>query len=152
MTRRQGSQRRSKPRKSSLKPPDCGLKRRGLNNNRIMPKKKLYTLLPEHKARFPEWRDRWIANALSTKPMDDEERRIVRDAVKGLYRAANLDPPPDNRIVFVPSPFVGAFAAGFAAWIWWMREHKRSAATLDVLQKKAHLNHVKQQPLAALHS
>jgi len=26
------------------------------------------------------------------------------------------------------------------------------AATLDLLQKKAHLNHVKQQPLAALHS
>ena len=38
---------------------------------------KIYTLLPEYRARFDEWRDRWIANALSAKPMDDEERQIM---------------------------------------------------------------------------
>jgi hypothetical protein len=92
-----------------------------------MARKRLYKLLPEHRARFPEWLDRWSANAMSTKAMDDEERRIVRDAVKGLYRAAELEPPPDERIVFVPSPFVGVFAAGFAAWMWWLREHPEQA-------------------------
>ena len=94
-----------------------------------MAQKKLYTLLPEHEARFPEWRDRWIANAMSTKAMDDEARQIMRTAIAGLYRAANLEPPPERRIVFVPSPFVGTFAAGFAAWIWWRREHGDSDAT-----------------------
>ena len=93
---------------------------------------KKYTLLPEHKARFAEWRDKWIANAMSTKPMDSDERATVRRAIIGMYRAAGLEPPPDHRIVFVPSPFVARFATGFASWIW----HKRSdaatyAATVD---------------------
>jgi hypothetical protein len=42
-----------------------------------------------------------------------------------MYESAGLEPPPSDRIVFVPSPFVARFAAGFASWIW----HKRSAAT-----------------------
>jgi hypothetical protein len=92
-------------------------------------KPKLYALLPEHQERFDEWRDRWIANALSTKPMDEEELQIMREAIVGLYRSAELEPPPEHRIVFAPSPFVATFAAGFASWIWWMREHGRSTAT-----------------------
>ena len=78
----------------------------------------LYSLTPEHEARFPEWRDRWIANAMSTTPMTDTDRHLCRDAVNGLYAAANL--PPPKHIVFVPSPFVLGFAGGFAAAIWHM--------------------------------
>lgn len=78
--------------------------------------KKKYELTPEHRARLPEWRDKWIANAMSTKPMDDEEREITRKAILGMYSAAKLDAP--KAIVFVPSPFVLRFAGGFAAW-WW---------------------------------
>lgn len=86
---------------------------------------KKYSLRPEHEARFAEWRDKWIANAMSTRAMDADERATVRAAIAGMYESAGLEPPPSDRIVFVPSPFVARFAAGFASWIW----HKRSAAT-----------------------
>ena len=92
-----------------------------------------YRLTDEHKSRLPEWRDRWIANAMSTKHVDAEERRICRDAVLRLYRAANLPPPPEHRIVFVPSPFVLAFGGGFAAAWWWLRRnaHPETAAAVE---------------------
>ena len=91
--------------------------------------KKLYSFNdhPEHKERLGEIRDKWIANAMSTKAMTDEDRAICRETVKRLYRAANLEPPPDHRIVFAPSPLSAQFAAGFAAWIW--AERKNEAAT-----------------------
>ena len=82
---------------------------------------KKYTLTEEHRAQLKPWADKWISNALSTKPMDDMERNEIRVAIEGLYRAANLVPPPPHRIVFVPSPFVLRFAAGFAAGVWQLR-------------------------------
>ena len=84
---------------------------------------------PDHKARLPEWRDRWMANMASTKPMDDEERAICREAVMGLYAASGLAPP--KHIVFVPSPFVLAFAGGFAAAMW--HKHHAIAPTRDAI-------------------
>lgn len=78
-----------------------------------MKPKKLYSLTKEHEARLPEWRDHWIANAMSTRKMDDMDQKITRDAIVGLYQAAGLEPPPPNRIIFVSSPFIAAFAAGF---------------------------------------
>jgi len=79
---------------------------------------KLYDLKdhPDHKAMLAPWRDRWIANAMSTTAMVDEDRAVCRAAVLGLYAAAKL--PPPKHIVFVPSPFVLAFAGGFSAAIW----------------------------------
>src|ERR1019366_8514056 len=100
---------------------------------RMATEKKLYELTDEHRAQLAPWRDKWIANAMATAPMTGEDRTRAREAIKGLYRAANLEPPPDERIVFVPSPFVLRFAAGFAAAIWYLREHGGldEAATLD---------------------
>jgi hypothetical protein len=104
---------------------------------------KKYTLTDEHRARLPEWRDKWIANAMSTCAMDDTDRDAVRVAVKGLYEAAGLTPPPEHRIVFVSSPFVLRFAAGFAAWIWYRRKYPTTfaatfAATRDVTLAATH--------------
>lgn len=82
-----------------------------------MAKKYDFKDYPEHKSMLEPWRDKWIANAMSTKPMDDHERELCREAVVGLYAAAKL--PPPKHIVFVPSPFVLAFASGFAASIWY---------------------------------
>lgn len=95
-----------------------------------------YKLTDEHEKQLKPWADKWIANALSTRPMDENEKSICRQAVKGLYRAANLEPPPDHRIVFVSSPFIGSFAAGFAAAIWHLRKknkQKNSDATYDAI-------------------
>jgi hypothetical protein len=92
-----------------------------------------YTLTDEHRAQLKPWADKWVRNAMSTEPMTDEDRRIVREAITGLYVAADLEPPPLHRIVFVPSPFVAAFAAGFAADIWAKRAATRDATSAATL-------------------
>ena len=82
---------------------------------------KKYSLTEAHRKELDGWAKKWIANAMSTEPMSEKEKETCRLAVRGLYEAAGLTPPPDHRIVFVPSPFVLRFAGGFAASIW----HKR---------------------------
>ena len=69
------------------------------------------------RAAMAEHTKRWIANAMRTDHADSQE---VGDAIRALYRAANLDEP---RVVLVPSPRVMAFAGGFASAIWYLREH-----------------------------
>lgn len=86
--------------------------------------KKLYSLTDEHRAQLPAWRDKWIANAMSTSPMTDEDRAITREAILGLYAAANK--PAPKVIVFVPSPIVLRIAGGFAAAAIYMRNHKKT--------------------------
>ena len=94
-----------------------------------MPKK--YTLTEKHRGQLEGWKNKWVANAMSTKAMDDGERNMCLQAVKDMYRSANLEPPPDHRIIFVPSPFVLRFASGFASAIWYFRKtgEKTRAAT-----------------------
>lgn len=84
-------------------------------------KKRLYSLTPEHREQLKPTADWWIANAMSTKAMDDDDKDAMRIAIRGLYEAAGLQPPPPERIIFVPSPFVLRYAGGFAAAIWDMR-------------------------------
>ena len=94
---------------------------------------KKYSLTEEHRAQLKPWAARWIANAMSTEAMGEEDREIVRRAVAGLYETAKL--PAPSRIVFVPSPFVARFAAGFASAIWHFRRtilhDATNAATYD---------------------
>ncbi|MGA0069526.1 MAG: DUF6745 domain-containing protein, partial [Miltoncostaeaceae bacterium] len=82
---------------------------------------KKYKLTEEHRARLPEFAEYGIRLALRTDPQTEEERERARQAVQDMYRVAGLTPPPRERIVFVPSPLVGRFAAGFAAWAWYRR-------------------------------
>ena len=89
--------------------------------------KQKYVLTDAHRAQLKPWADRWIANAMSTKPMDDIDREAMRVAVRGMYEAANL--PPPARIVFVPSPLVGNISAGFAAGIWWLKKNNKTRVT-----------------------
>ena len=97
-----------------------------------MTTKKLYELTDEHRAQLKPWTDRWIANAMSTKPMDDEDRKQTRIAIEGTYEAAGKEKPI---VVFAPSPFVAAFATGFASAIW----HKRGLdATSDATYDATH--------------
>ena len=83
---------------------------------------KKYKLTPEHEAQLKPWAQKWIANAMSTKPMDDEDRIATAEAIEGLYRAADLEPPPRHRIVFVASPLQAAVVAGHAAAVWAFRK------------------------------
>jgi hypothetical protein len=70
---------------------------------------------------------RWIANALSTEPVNPE--RLTK-AIHSLYAAANLNSP---RVVIVDSPRTMAFAGGFAAAIWYLRQSDAAdAATRTV--------------------
>lgn len=98
---------------------------------------KKYELTEEHRAQLKPWAEKWIENAMSTKPMDEHERAICREAVKVLYRSAKLEPPPDQRIVFVPSPFVLRFASGFAAAIWYLQENEKNYSKFDAYEKLA---------------
>jgi len=70
----------------------------------------LYALTPEHTAQLKPWADRWIANALSTAPMTEADKLETTNALKALYAACQLNPDP--RVVFVSSPFAGAYVAG----------------------------------------
>lgn len=64
---------------------------------------KRYEPTDDHRALLPVWRDKRIANAMSTSPTDAREWARMVDAVERLYRAADLVPPPRERIVLVPS-------------------------------------------------
>ena len=80
-----------------------------------------YKLTPEAEARLPEWRDMWIARAMSTEPMSAEECAIADRAVRGLYAAAKL--PAPVAVVMAGGPISATIAAGIAAAVWHLREH-----------------------------
>ena len=91
--------------------------------------KKIYTLTKEHKDQLKSWADKWIANTMSTKPMDDFDKKKMIEAVHGMYDSAKLNRP--KHIVFVPSPMVLRLAGGFASWIWYLKNKKNKEATRD---------------------
>jgi len=84
-----------------------------------------YKLTAKHRAQLKPWADKWIKNALSTKAMDAEERKLCVDAVMRLYDAGGR--PRPKHIVFVPSPFVLRFASGYAAAIWYLTRNSNAA-------------------------
>jgi hypothetical protein len=83
---------------------------------------KKYELTDEHRAQLEPWAKKWIANALRTGAYSADEIKRTRSAVKGLYKAANLQPP--EAIAFADSPVAGAFASGFASGAWWIRANQ----------------------------
>jgi len=76
-------------------------------------KTKKYTLTDEHKAQLKPWADMWIANAMSTKQMSDDEKMDCVRHVKDLYRVSGLKEP--KHVLFVKSPFALVHAAGLCA-------------------------------------
>ena len=89
---------------------------------------KKYELTDEHREQLPVWRDKWIAIALRTEPQSAEDREKMRAAMRGMYEAAKLEPPP--REVFAASPISAAIAAGIGAGIWWIRDEPEAARKL----------------------
>jgi hypothetical protein len=94
-----------------------------------MATKKLYSFddHPEHREQLKPWAEKWIANALNCEAMTDTDRDAMRTAIDGLYRAANLEPPPAHRVIFVRSPIAGAVASAIAAAAWHIRQNPDKA-------------------------
>ena len=67
-------------------------------------------LTPAQLARQPEWRDRWIANGLSTKPMDDADKKIAGESITALYQVIGLPAP---RLIYVSSLHAGVMAVKY---------------------------------------
>lgn len=78
-----------------------------------------YELTEEHRARLPEWSQKWIDISLKTGRISEDEEVQVRQHVMDLYRAASLEPP--RNVVIAPSPICASFAAGIAAGAWYLR-------------------------------
>ncbi len=85
-----------------------------------------YTLTKEHEAQMRPWAEKWIQKALVTRPFINVDYDIVTKSVEELYAAAKLERPT---VVVVTSPFVGAYAAGAAAWIHYCREQGKPVPT-----------------------
>ena len=81
-----------------------------------------YKLTEAHRELLKPWADKWIANAMSCKPMDDADRDATRVALEGLYRAANL--PWHGRVVFTKSPLVMAIAGSIGAGVYWLQRNQ----------------------------
>ena len=84
-------------------------------------KKEVYSLTEEHRAQLKPWADKWIANALRCGEYAPVEVESARQAIRGLYAAANL--PTPAREIFCTSPISAAIAAGVAAGVWWLRKN-----------------------------
>lgn len=86
-------------------------------------KPKLYSFddHPEHLAQLQPHADWWMKNATSTKPMDEEERGIITEAMPHLYRAAGFEPA--KRWTFSLGPISGGIGAAIAAGVWWARKN-----------------------------
>jgi hypothetical protein len=74
---------------------------------------KLYSLTDEHRAQLKPWADKWIANNLNTARYTDADKAACTQAIKDLYKAADLAEP--DAVVFVRSPIEGAIVYGIAA-------------------------------------
>jgi hypothetical protein len=53
-------------------------------------RKRIDTLTPDDLALLPIVRDEWIANALRTDAMSEDDRRMAAEAVCGMHRVAGL--------------------------------------------------------------
>ena len=75
---------------------------------------KKYQITPEHKIELEKIKQKYIANALRTDAMTDHDKDMMRVAMRGLYKNANLPYPGDEKVIFVSSPLVAQFASGWA--------------------------------------
>lgn len=89
-----------------------------------------YELTDEHKAQIKPWTDKWVANAMSTRRITPDDKAALLVAVRGMYEAAGMEPPPDDRIIFVKSPTQASFLAGLAAWFWFVFQEPAKAKPL----------------------
>ena len=83
--------------------------------------RKLYELTDEHRAQFGPWEAKWRKNILRTAPRTESERKRLRSALRGMYRAAKLKPAEIE--VFSAGPISSALAACIASAVWWLREN-----------------------------
>lgn len=86
----------------------------------------VYSLTDEHRAQLSTWAEKWIKNAFRTDAMTESEKGEAKKSIKGLYQAADLEPPAEDQIYFVPSPMVGALLWAVKAGMWWLKDNPNS--------------------------
>lgn len=96
-------------------------------------KKEIYQLDDEGRVAAAKVVAEWTAIARRATPQTADEREQVIEAAQELYRVADLTPPPRERIVIVPSPMCGVFAAGAADHVW--SDKKDAKRVVRVLEK-----------------
>lgn len=89
-----------------------------------------YTLTEEHGAQLQPWADKWIANSVNCEPTTEDDMRVAREAIRGLYVANDLAPPPDELIILVRSPLAGAIACTISSGVRWLRDNPERQAEL----------------------
>lgn len=94
---------------------------------------KQYKLTDEHRAQLRPWADRWIKNALRTDPMNEYDKGILMESMKGLYKAANMKPPKE--VLFVASPFAMRFLAGFKAGVMHLASGKKTNDSMGYIER-----------------
>lgn len=70
-----------------------------------------YTLTDEHRAQLPAWRDKWIANAMSTAPMTDADRE---HCVRALFQTSSFEVELDRYPIYA-AQFRAALRIAIAA-------------------------------------
>ena len=93
-----------------------------------MTKNSKYSLTPEHEAQFPAWTEKWINNAFQCGTYSESDKERARTAMRGLYRAADLEPPTLE--IFCPGPVSAAIAGSIASAVWYLRENPQTHVEL----------------------
>lgn len=97
-----------------------------------------YVLTDEQRAMLPLYRDKYMKNTNNCDPMTEEDKRICTEAVMELYVLAEL--PLPKAVVFVESPLVLRYAAGYAGSWWWQKRRVEQPKVNDVVVADASLS------------
>lgn len=93
------------------------------------PTDRKYEFTEAHKAQIPAYREKWLKVAMDTTPMNDNDRKIMRQSIDGLMEAAGLK--PHGNTIFVASPLAAAVKAGAMVWVAFCKEHGTNNVTVD---------------------
>lgn len=89
----------------------------------------LFSDHPEHTSQIPNYRQKWIDRINRTTPQTEEDKQIVREAMRAMYLGmkqekeySSLELPPPSREIFASSPVIGGYIVTLGAVMWECKE------------------------------